>query len=104
MAFLGFSELIGLIGLLLPVLFLPESHVYGGQEGFIDSIRSISKNRGVSRSLMETLFASIAVQGLYLYCFSYLKEVYKTSTFSTGLIYSGTSVFFIMGVSLLVLL
>jgi DHA1 family putative efflux transporter-like MFS transporter len=97
LAFLGFAGLVSLIGLILTILFLPESHARGGQEGFVDTLRSISKNSSVARSLMGALLASIAVQGLYLYCFSYLKEVYQTGTVVTGLIYSGTSVFFISG-------
>ncbi|MBD3206231.1 MFS transporter [Candidatus Bathyarchaeota archaeon] len=97
LAFLGFAGLVSLIGLILTILFLPESHVRGGQEGFVDTLRSISKNSSVARSLVGALLASIAVQGLYLYCFSYLKEVYQTGTVVTGLIYSGTSVFFISG-------
>ena len=97
LAFLGFAGLVSLVGLVLTVLFLPVSHTHGGRDGFVDSLRSISENRNVARSLMVALLASIAVQGLYLYCFSYLKETYQTGTVTTGLIYSGTSVFFISG-------
>ena len=97
LAFLGFAGLVGLIGLVLTVLFLPESHAHGGQDEFIDSLRSIAENRNTSRSLVGALIASIAVQGLYLYSFSFLKEIYHTGTITTGLIYSGTSVFFITG-------
>ena len=97
LAFLGFAGLIGLAGLILTILFLPASHAYGGKAGFLDSLKSISGNGNVMKSLLGALLASVAIQGLYLYSFSYLKEVYQTSTVTTGLIYSGTAVFFIAG-------
>ncbi|MCW4012988.1 MAG: MFS transporter [Candidatus Bathyarchaeota archaeon] len=96
-AFLVFAGLIGLAGLILTILFLPKSQARGGESRFIDSLKDISENSNVVKSLMGALLASIAIQGLYLYSFSYLKEVYQTSTVTTGLIYSGTAVFFIAG-------
>ena len=97
LAFLGFAGLIGLVGSVLTVLFLPESHTRGSPGSFVDSLKTISANPNVTRSLLGALLASVAVQGLYLYCFSFLKEMYQTGTVLTGLIYSGTSVFFIAG-------
>jgi predicted MFS family arabinose efflux permease len=97
MAFLGFAGLIGGLGLVFTLVFLPKSNAKGNGESFTDGLSIIMRNNGALRSLAIALLASISVQGLYLYCFSFLKEVFFTGTIETGLIYTGTAVFFIAG-------
>ena len=97
LAFFGYAGLIGIIGFIFTTVFLPESDSKGSGASFMEDLRKIAGNQGAVRSLTVALLASIAVQGLYLYCFSFLKEVYSTGTLETGFIYTGTSVFFIFG-------
>jgi DHA1 family purine base/nucleoside efflux pump-like MFS transporter len=97
LAFLGFATLIGVLGLVFTLIFLPRSGAKGSGKKFTDDLRQIMGNDGAVRSLAGAVLASIAIQDLYIYCFSFLKETFKTGTLETGFIYTGTAGFFIAG-------
>jgi DHA1 family inner membrane transport protein len=97
LAFLGFGGLIGVFGLVFTLLFLPRSETKSSGESFKNLIKQITGNSGAMKSLGGAFLASTAVMGLYLYSFSFLKEVFLTGTLETGFIYTGTALFFILG-------
>lgn len=97
LAFLGFASLLGVFGLIFTLVFLPKSDTKGSGESVMNGFKQITGNSSAMKSLAGALLASTAVQGIYLYSFSFLKETFLTGTLETGFIYTGTAVFFIAG-------
>jgi DHA1 family inner membrane transport protein len=97
LAYLGFAGVLSIIGLVSTLVLLPRSDVKISGDGLGESVRRIAGNRGAVRSLTCVFLASIAEMGLNLYCFSFLKQAYGTGTIETGIIYTGTAVFYMVG-------
>lgn len=96
LGYLGFAGVISLVGLLLTWWSLPDTGSPGGQD-VLAGFREVLGSRGAVGCLLGNLFSGAAIQGLYYYSFSYLKEVFGLSTMTAGFVYSLTSAFFIAG-------
>ena len=73
--FLVFGSAVSLIGLLACSMWLPPVQAGGGgSEGFLEGLRSILRSRSAVFLLSSQVLTSAAIQGLYLYSFSFIQE------------------------------
>ena len=96
LAFLGFAGTLGALGLIFTYFALPDTENKETSD-IAMGIREITSNRSTVGCILSNLLASAAIQGLYFWCFSYIRETFQTSTIQTGYIFTGTAVMFITG-------
>jgi DHA1 family inner membrane transport protein len=96
LAYIGFAGTLGMLGLIFTYFALPVTENKGSKD-LAMGIREIATNRSAVGCILSNILASAAIQGLYFWCFSYLKETYQTSTVYTGYIFTGTAIMFITG-------
>jgi predicted MFS family arabinose efflux permease len=98
-SFLAYSGIISIMGLLIGLIGLPQSSTIQSEEtiGLLEAFKGIAASTSALGCLAGTVLAFIAIQGLYFFSFSFLKEVHGANASLVGLIYSGTSAFFILG-------
>jgi predicted MFS family arabinose efflux permease len=97
LAYLGFTGVVSGLSLLINLIFLPPTKNIIHQDAFFHGIRTVLKNRSALGTLSGNLLASVAIQGLYFYSYSFLKNIFHTSTEYTGIIYAITAFFFMIG-------
>jgi len=96
LAYIGFAGSLGALGLIITYLALPETENKGSKD-ITSGIREITSNRSALGCLAGNLLASAGVQGVYFWCFSFIKEAFQVSTVQTGYIFTGTAIMFISG-------
>jgi predicted MFS family arabinose efflux permease len=96
LAYIGFAGSLGALGLIITYFTLPETENRGSKD-IASGIREITSNRSAIGCLLSNLLASAGIQGVYFWCFSFLKETFQASTVQTGYIFTGTAVMFITG-------
>jgi DHA1 family inner membrane transport protein len=99
LSFLAYSGLISILGLVISLIGLPQSKAIQSEEttGLLKAFKGIASSTSALSCLTGTVLIFIAIQGLYFFSFSFLKEVHGANASLVGLIYSGTSAFFILG-------
>jgi len=96
LAYIGFAGSLGALGLIITYFALPDTENRGSGD-ITSGLREITVNRSALGCLVSNLFASAGVQGVYFWCFSFVKETFQVSTVHTGYIFTGTAVMFITG-------
>ena len=96
LAYIGFAGTLGALGLIFTYFALPDTE-NKGTDDIATGIREITSNGSAVGCILSNLLASAAIQGLYFWCFSFLRETFQTSTVQTGYIFTGTAVMFITG-------
>jgi len=96
LAYIGFAGSLGAIGLIFTYFALPSTENRGSRD-IASGLREITSNRSAVGCLVSNLLASAGIQGVYFWCFSFIKETYMASTVQTGYIFTGTAVMFITG-------
>jgi len=96
LAYIGFAGTLGAVGLIFTYFALPSTETKGTRD-ITSGIKEIASNRSAIGCLLGTLLASTAIQGLYFWCFSFIKETLQASTVQAGYIFTGTAVTFIIG-------
>jgi len=96
LAYIGFAGSLGALGLIVTYITLPDTENRGSKD-ITSGIREITSNRSAIGCLVGNLLASAGVQGVYFWCFSFIKEAFQVSTVQTGYIFTGTAVMFITG-------
>jgi predicted MFS family arabinose efflux permease len=97
LAYLGFTGVVSGLSLLINLIFLPPTKNIIHQDAFFHGIRTVLKNKSALGTLSGNFLASVAIQGLYFYSYSFLKNSFHTSTEYTGIIYAITAFFFMIG-------
>ena len=96
--FLVFGGAVSLFGLLACYMWLPPVQARDeGSGSFLDGLRNILGNRSAVFLLSSQVLASAAIQGLYLYSFSFIQENHGASVTTVGLVYTATALFFMPG-------
>ena len=96
--FLVFGGSVSLLGFLACFRWLPPVHVESGSSrSFLEGLRSILGNRPSVFLLFSHVLASAAIQGLYLYSFSFIQETHGASVTTAGLVFTATALFFMPG-------
>lgn len=96
LAYIGFAGTLGALGLIFTYFALPDTDNRGSRD-IASGLREITSNRSAVGCLLSNLLASAGIQGVYFWCFSFIKETYQASTVLTGYIFTGTAVMFIIG-------
>ncbi len=96
LAYIGFAGSLGAIGLIFTYFALPQTENKGSKD-IASGIKEISSNRSAVGCLLSNLLASAGIQGVYFWCFSFIKETFQISATNTGYIFTGTAVMFITG-------
>jgi predicted MFS family arabinose efflux permease len=96
LAYIGFAGSLGALGLIFTYFALPSTENRGSRD-IASGLREITSNRSAVGCLVSNLLASAGIQGIYFWCFSFIKETYMASTVQTGYIFTGTAVMFITG-------
>ena len=96
LAYIGFAGSLGALGLIVTYITLPDSENRESKD-ITSGIREITSSRSAIGCLVGNLLASAGVQGVYFWCFSFIKEAFQVSTVQTGYIFTGTAVMFITG-------
>ncbi|MCK5670940.1 MFS transporter [Candidatus Bathyarchaeota archaeon] len=96
LAYIGFAGSLGALGLIFTYFALPSTENRGSKD-IASGLREITSNRSAVGCLVSNLLASAGIQGVYFWCFSFIKETYMASTVQTGYIFTGTAVMFITG-------
>ena len=96
LAYIGFAGSLGALGLVFTHFALPETENKGSKD-IASGIKEISSNRSAIGCLLSNLLASAGIQGVYFWCFSFIKETFQISATNTGYIFTGTAVMFITG-------
>lgn len=99
MAFLGYAMLLPLIGFIIISKRIPSAG-RGTRKGGVnvtEGFRVILSNRSAVACLLGNLLASAAGQGIYVYSFSFLKEVHMAPPGWTATIFTSASVCFFLG-------
>jgi MFS family permease len=96
--FLVFGGVISLLGFVACYILLPPVQVRdGGSGNFLEGLRSILRSRSAAFLLTSQVLTSAAIQGLYLYSFSFIQENYGSSVTTVGLVFTATALFFMPG-------
>lgn len=96
LAYIGFAGSLGAIGLIFTYFALPETENRGSRD-IASGLREITSSRSAVGCLVSNLLASAGIQGIYFWCFSFIKETFQVGTVQTGYIFTGTAVMFITG-------
>ncbi len=96
LAYIGFAGSLGALGLIFTYFALPSTENRGSKD-IASGLKEITSNRSAVGCLVSNLLASAGIQGVYFWCFSFIKETYMASTVQTGYIFTGTAVMFITG-------
>ncbi len=96
LAYIGFAGSLGALGLIITYFTLPDTDNRGSKD-IASGIREITSNKSAIGCLLSNLLASAGVQGIYFWCFSFIRETFQASTVQTGYIFTGTAVMFITG-------
>lgn len=96
LAYIGFAGSLGALGLIITYFTLPDKDNRGSKD-IASGIREITSNKSAIGCLLSNLLASAGVQGIYFWCFSFIRETFQASTVQTGYIFTGTAVMFITG-------
>ena len=96
LAYIGFAGTLGALGLIFTYFALPDTENKGTRD-IASGIQEIISNRSAVGCLLSNLLSSAAIQGLYFWCFSFIKETFQIGTVQTGYIFTGTAVMFITG-------
>jgi MFS family permease len=99
MAFLGYAMLLPLLGFIMISKGIPSASRGPRQNGvkLTEGFRVILSNKSAVACLLGNLLASAAGQGIYVYSFSFLKEVHLAPPGWTAAVFTTASVCFFLG-------
>jgi MFS family permease len=98
-AFLGYAMFLPIIGLVFSSKGIPTISQRGNREeiSILTGFRAIASSRSALACLLGNILGSAMGQGIYVFSFSYLKEVLLLSPGLASTIFSISSIFFLMG-------
>ncbi|MBN2336083.1 MFS transporter [Candidatus Bathyarchaeota archaeon] len=97
LAFLGYAALVPLAAFTLAAARLPASETRRGAASLRDGFEAIRGSRSALASLASVMLMGASTQSIYVYSFSYLREVHGVSLGRMSLIYSVASLAFLLG-------